>query len=53
MEAFSLKTEIKIIYFAQSCLIALIACDCMVYPDPKFFISKTKKALFYFIEDGG
>ena len=29
-------------------LIALIVCDCMVYPDPKFLIFKTKNGLIYF-----
>ena len=33
VEAFWYKTEIKIICFVQLCLIALIVCDCMVYPD--------------------
>ena len=38
------KTEIKIVYFVQLCLIALIVCDCMVYRDTKFLIFKTKQA---------
>jgi hypothetical protein len=28
-------------------------CDCIVYPDPKFLIFKTKNGLIYFSEDGG
>ena len=53
VEAFWYKTEIKIIYFVQLCLIALIVCDCMVYPDPKFLIFKTKKHPQFFYEAGG
>ena len=30
VEAFWYKTEIKIIYFVQLCLIALIGCDCIL-----------------------
>ena len=33
--------------------IVLIVCDCMVYPDPKFFIFKTKKRSHSFSELGG
>ena len=39
VEAFWYKTEIKTIYFVPLCLIVF---DCMVYPDPNFFIFKTK-----------
>ena len=38
METFWYKTEIKIIYFVQLCLIVLIVSDFMVYPDPKVLI---------------
>jgi hypothetical protein len=41
VEAFWYKTEIKIIYFVQLCL---IACDCKIYPDPKL-----KTASFIFL----
>jgi hypothetical protein len=34
----------------QLCLIALIVCDCMVYPDPKFLIYKTENGLIYFLK---
>ena len=51
MDAFWYKTEIKIIYFVQLCLIALIVCDCMVYPDPNFLIFQTKNGLICFSED--
>ena len=37
VEAFWYKSEIKIIVF-----------DYIVYPDPKFFISKTKNSLIFF-----
>ena len=50
VEAFWYKTEIKIIYFVQLCL---ILCDCMVYPDPKFFIFKTKKRTHFLPEVRG
>ena len=49
VEAFWYKTDIKIIYFVQLCLIALIVCDCMVYPDPNFLYSKLKMASFIFL----
>ena len=42
-------TEIKIIYLVQLCLIALIVCDCIVYPDPKCLIFKTKKRPYFFL----
>ena len=53
VEAFWYKTEIKIIYFVQLCLIALIVCDSIVYPGPKYLIFKTKNRLIYFSEEGG
>ena len=53
VEAFWYKTGIKIIYFVQFCLITLIVYDCMVYPDHKFLIFKTKNGLISFSEDGG
>ena len=28
-------------------------CDCIVYPDPKCLIFKTKNGLIYFSENGG
>ena len=46
VEAFWYKTEI--IYFLQLFLIGLIACDCMVYPDPKFLIFEIKNGIIYF-----
>ena len=30
-------------------MIVLIVCDCMVYPDPKFLICKTKKWPHFFL----
>ena len=33
-----MQTEIKIKYFAPMCLFVLIVSDCIVYPDPKFYI---------------
>ena len=46
VEAFWCKTEIKIIYVVQLCL---IVCDCMVYPDAKFLIPKGKNGLINFL----
>ena len=37
----------------QNHLLCAIVCDCMVYPDPKFLIFKTKNSLIYFSEDEG
>ena len=34
-------------------LLCVIVCDCMVYPDPKFLIFKTKKCSHFFSEAGG
>ena len=34
-------------------LLCTIVCDCMVYPEPKFLISKTKKTASFFFEVGG
>ena len=45
VETFWYKIEIKIIYFVPLCWIVL---DCMVYPDRKFLISKTKKRPSFF-----
>ena len=45
VEAFWYQTEIKIIYFVPLCLIVF---DCMVYPDRKFLIFKTKKRPNFF-----
>ena len=45
VEAFFYKTEIKIVYFEPLCS---IVSDFMVYPDPKFLISKTKKQPHFF-----
>ena len=41
--AFLYKTEIKIIY-----ILCAMVCDCMVYPDPKFLICKTKEQPIFF-----
>ena len=54
VEAIWYKTEIKIIYFVRLCLIVLIVCDFMVYPDSKLFISKTlksQKKILFLIND--
>ena len=51
VEAFWYETEIKIIYFVP--LLCLIVFDRMVYPDPKFFIFKTKKQPHFFSEVRG
>ena len=48
VEAFWYETEIKIIYFLQLRLIAMIVSNCIIYPNPKFLISKTKKKVHLF-----
>ena len=40
-------------YFYESLMTEEGRSNCMVYPDPKFLIFKTKNGLIYFSEDGG
>ena len=50
VEAFWIKIDSKIIYFVQLCLIALIVCDCTVYPDSRFLIQKRASFIFLRME---